>query len=624
MKSSRYIPALLALSFTAGAACIPLAATAQSAGTGAAGGTGSAAGSNAGAGTTGNGTNGVAGTTGAGTAGTGAASGNVGGINAGQNNGTTGINGTASPSGTATDGTPAGTDGSASSTASPNANGTNNATGQNTNGIGSPTGQNNNAGNSPGTSSSPSGTGTPSGQTGTAAPGNGRASGNLLPQGTAAPQVYDLATAIAAALRSSSDLQIAARNVEIDRRRADEFAAAGRPSLGASASATRFDQATAVRIGPGPAVEVLGKHTEQLSINLGERLDIAGQIRASSSQAFLQSTADQYVYDSIRNARILRAKSIYFNLLRAQHQVQVAQAALQTAQRQLLDARNLNAGQVGQKIDVYRAATQVATQQQSVTAAQNNERIAEQNFNDLVGQPLTVRTQVQDVPGASVGTAIVDTTAVGTDTRLSFTPFTVPPAQLSSIDVDRSLQTALSLRPELLVDAVNIRVAQAGITLARVGLAPTLALNASGNYFPTTSFQTPRQRTAAVTATLNVPLYDGGATRDRVEEARLRVQNAQTQLSSDQSGIALDVRQSYLNLITAARQIDAANTALQQAIAARQLAQIRYEGQVGLYLEVTDAQAALVQAENSQVNAVYDYLVAQAQFQNAVGQPQTQ
>ena len=54
----------------------------------------------------------------------------------------------------------------------------------------------------------------------------------------------------------------------------------------------------------------------------------------------------------------------------------------------------------------------------------------------------------------------------------------------------------------------------------------------------------------------------------------------------------------------------------------RQLAELRYKGQVGLYLEVTDAQAALVQAENNQVDAVYNYLVARAQFQNAVGTPQ--
>ena len=182
--------------------------------------------------------------------------------------------------------------------------------------------------------------------------------------------------------------------------------------------------------------------------------------------------------------------------------------------------------------------------------------------------------------------------------------------------------TALTRRPEVLADQVNVRVATLGVKLARAGLQPTLDVNATGNYYPTVSFSNPRKRVALVTATLNVPLYDGGATRDRVQEAHLRTQNAQTALDSQKEDVSLDVREAYLNLQTAARQIDAANTALQQAIAARQLAQVRYQGQVGTYLEVTDAQSALVQAENSQVDAVYDYLVAKAQFENSIGVPQ--
>lgn len=550
---------------------------------------------------------------GAGSSSTGTAGGQTGsaGSNAGQNSPgeqgvNSGVSGTAGSIGSASQGTGMGDSAGA-------------------NGLNSPASdRNGQRGTAPGTrgqNGSAANTGQETGGGGRTPSANG--AGSLLPRQSRREVRYDLARTIADALQSSSDLQVAIRNVQIDKKQADAALAAGRPTLGTSASATRFDQATNVAIGNGPPVQVLGSHTEQLSILLGDRLDITGQIRASASQFFLQSTADQYSYASIRNARILRAKSIYFNLLRAQHQVQVAQAALTTARRQLLDAQNLNIGQVGQKIDVYRAATQVAADQQQVTAASNNEQISEQNFNDLVGQALATPTQVEDVPGVTVGTSVVDTSAVGANTQLSFTPFSVSQSALSAIDLDQSLKTAFTGRPELLVDQVNIRVAQTGIRLARAGLQPTLALNAAGNYFPTLSFQDPRRRTAAITATLNIPLYDGGATRDRVEEARLRTSNAETILDSDKSSVALDVRQSYLNLLTDARQIDAANSALQQAIAARQLAQIRYEGQVGLYLEVTDAQAALVQAENSQVNAVYDYLVARAQFENAIGRPQT-
>jgi outer membrane protein TolC len=445
-----------------------------------------------------------------------------------------------------------------------------------------------------------------------------------LPIDNTGPETFTLAQTINAATESSSDLQVAARNVEIDRKRADEAAAAARPNLRANASATRYDQATKIAIGDSPPIEVQKNHSELLSINLADSLDIMGQIRAASDQAKLQSLADQFTYDQIRNGRILRSQTIYFNLLRAQHQVRVAQQNLKAAQQQLTDAQNLFAGQVGQKIDVYRAATQVATAQQQLLTAQNNEDVARVSFNDLVGRPLTARSDVVDVPGANVGEDVTGTTSVGAGAPPAFTPFAVAPESISGIDIDQSLATALTHRPEVLASEVNVRVAQKGIKLARAGQEPTLSLDAAGDYFPTTSFQTPRQRTAEITANVSVPLYDGGATRDKIDEARLRTQNAQTVSESTRSDVSLDVRQAYLGLRTAAGQIDAANTALQQAVAARRLAQIRYEGQVGTYLEVTDAQAALVQAENSQVNAVYDYLIARAQFENALGTPETE
>ena len=362
---------------------------------------------------------------------------------------------------------------------------------------------------------------------------------------------------------------------------------------------------------------------ESLQLNLTDRLDLTGQIAAATSQARLQSLADTFILGQVRNARILRAQTIYFNTLRAQHQVDVANAELTNAQRQLTDATNLNTAGVGQRIDVYRAQTQVATAQQDVATAENNYGVALQSFNDLVGRPLNAPAILQDAPGVTIALPVTDFSQVGAPDPKAAAPLPNAPGEVAAININNALAYANQQRPEILQGQVNVRVAQTGITLARAGLEPTFSLAAAGDYYPDTNFQFPRKRTAQITANLNIPLYDGGATRDRVQESRLSTENAQTSLASTRSDVALDVRQSYLNLATAARQIGAANAALQSAIAARQLAQLRYEGQVGLYLEVTDAQSALVQAENNQVDAVYNYLVARAQFQNAIGAPQT-
>jgi outer membrane protein len=431
---------------------------------------------------------------------------------------------------------------------------------------------------------------------------------------------YSLAQTIEASLAASAEIETATRNVQIDRKQADVEFARLRPGVRFDGSATRFDDKSRVAIGGTPPIVVAQDHVETLSLGASLDLDLFGQIRAAASQAKLQSLADQFILATIRNQRILTTKSVYYNLLRAEHQVQVAQAALATAKQQQATALKLNLGQVGQKIDVLRANTQVANSEQDLLSAQTNRDIARHDFNDLVGRPLDASVDVQDVPGVTVGVDI-SAGAAANPAPQSGAPYTVPASEIEGIDVTKSVATAQQQRPEALTAQVLARVAETGIKLARAGLEPTFTLSASTNYYPTTSFQYPRQAESEIGFGFSVPLYDGGATRARVQAARLQTENARTALDRRRKDIALDIRQTYLNLTRTARQIDAANTALQQAIAARRLAQARYEGQVGLYLEVTDAQAALVQAENSQVNAVYDYLIARAQFENALGTP---
>lgn len=595
----------------------------------AAGGQGSSTGTGAGAGAgTGNG---VGGSNGAAAGnGPGAGQGNVGGVGApgggtdAGGNGAGGIgagataggNGTGSTNGNGTNNagtTSTGTTNSGTNNNGTNANGTNNNGTNGNTGVGS-SGANGNGGVGSGTN----------GSGGQSASGTSGSQGSLpLPGASAAPQVFSLGQTIQAGIQSSADIQTAARNVQIDARRADEAAAAARPNLNASGQATRFDQKTVIALGAGPPIQVTGTHVEILQLNLTDRLDLTGQIAAATNQARLQSLADTFILGQVRNARILRAQTIYFNTLRAQHQVDVANAELVNAQRQLTDATNLNAAGVGQRIDVYRAQTQVATAQQDVATAENNYGVALESFNDLVGRPLNAPVILQDAPGVTIARPVTDFSQVGAPDPKAVPPLFNAPGEVAAININNALQYANQQRPEILQAQVNVRVAQTGITLARAGQEPTFSLAAAGDYYPDTNFQFPRKRTAQITANLNIPLYDAGITRDRVQEARLSTQNAQTSLASTRSDVALDVRQSYLNLATAARQIGAANAALQSAIAARQLAELRYQSQVGLYLEVTDAQAALVQAENNQVDAVYNYLVARAQFQNAIGAPQT-
>lgn len=252
-----------------------------------------------------------------------------------------------------------------------------------------------------GTVGAPTGASSDGGATAVAPSVGGNSSLPLAGTASDSP-TFDLDRTIRGAISSSAALIQAQRNVEIDRRRADEIAGRSRPSLTADGSATRFDAPTQVAFGP-QKVTVIGNHTEALSINASERVDLLGTVRAENNQARLQTLADTFTLTSIRNERILRAQMLYFSLLRGIHQVSVAQTALRNAVELQTVANRLFLGQIGQKIDVLRANTQAAQAQQNLTSAENNRDIARASFNDLVGRPLTAPVVVVDVPGVNVG-----------------------------------------------------------------------------------------------------------------------------------------------------------------------------------------------------------------------------
>jgi outer membrane protein len=146
-------------------------------------------------------------------------------------------------------------------------------------------------------------------------------------------------------------------------------------------------------------------------------------------------------------------------------------------------------------------------------------------------------------------------------------------------------------------------------------------LSLSGTHNPTTSFEAPREDVGTLTLSLSIPIFDGGFAREKVNEARSLVNSAKAREDRIRRDIALQVQNAALDVETARKREIAARAELEAAIAARKLAQQRFESQVGLYIEVTDAQSALTAAQAAKVQATYDLLTARAQLAHALNDP---
>jgi outer membrane protein TolC len=114
-------------------------------------------------------------------------------------------------------------------------------------------------------------------------------------------------------------------------------------------------------------------------------------------------------------------------------------------------------------------------------------------------------------------------------------------------------------------------------------------------------------------------LYDGGITRERIREAQLRLQQLQATELQQKQLVELEVRQAFLNLQSAAEELAGADALVAQAQEALRIANVRFQSGVGTNLEVLNAQTSASQAEASRVQALFNYNLARATLERAVG-----
>ncbi|RYG46030.1 hypothetical protein EON79_11185, partial [bacterium] len=187
-----------------------------------------------------------------------------------------------------------------------------------------------------------------------------------------------------------------------------------------------------------------------------------------------------------------------------------------------------------------------------------------------------------------------------------------------------AVEEAVASRPEVLESNAALTAAEKGVTYARRSSLPSFAVTASYVVQPNAAGFTP-ERQAALGLSVNFPIFDGGLARARQQEAKAEVSNAKTNRRAAIDGVTLDVQQAYVNLVQARERARVVNVGVAQAREAFRLARLRAivgvssSPQVSPQLELGNAQATLTQAESNRVNALYDYNIARAGLDRAVG-----
>ena len=181
---------------------------------------------------------------------------------------------------------------------------------------------------------------------------------------------------------------------------------------------------------------------------------------------------------------------------------------------------------------------------------------------------------------------------------------------------------AIELSPD--VKAAKAGVEQAGyeVNVARYAYLPSLGLDfyygIDANQFAITSRER-RNLGYSVVATLNIPVWNWGATHSKVKQAELKRDQAQLDLSLAQRTLDSNLAAYQAEARTAQAQIGSLRGSADLAVESLRLTLLRYQAGEATALEVVDAQNTVSLSRNALDDGLARYRVALANLRILTG-----
>jgi outer membrane protein len=179
------------------------------------------------------------------------------------------------------------------------------------------------------------------------------------------------------------------------------------------------------------------------------------------------------------------------------------------------------------------------------------------------------------------------------------------------------IDQARELRPDLQAVEAQVKAAQANTDATRAAAMPTISLGATSAYQGVMGNGLNRGSTLGVT--LSAPIFSGYAPTYRIRSAEAQVEVKQAQLEKLRLQVALDVWTAYQNLTTATQALRSTADLLHNATLSEQIALGRYQAGVGIMLDVLNAQSALANARQQDIQARFNWNISRATLAQAMG-----
>jgi len=329
-----------------------------------------------------------------------------------------------------------------------------------------------------------------------------------------------------------------------------------------------------------------------------------GQSRVNLDQSRIDKDATLFRYEQTKQRLIFNLIQSYYNLLESQKLVEVDKMLLEQSKENTEKVRAFR--EVGRlnEADVAAAEVREANDELSLINDQNALEVAMADLVTLMGLD----------PGTVI--KIVDDPDHETYVKSGW-------VELEKITLEKAIQNSLTNRPEFRESDANIKSLESELKLTKLQRWPQLSAEYSYDS-KIDEYLRDRENNKfgswGVLAALTFPLFDGGVAKRRVERLDMTLEKTKGNAVDLERNIALEVRQSYLNLKRAEKSLEISSKQVRNAKLSLDVTNGRFEEEKAIPLELLEAQAAYAQALTNRVRAFYDYKIAKSSLQRAIGE----
>jgi outer membrane protein TolC len=298
--------------------------------------------------------------------------------------------------------------------------------------------------------------------------------------------------------------------------------------------------------------------------------------------------------EDARELVVLTVGNAYLLCIADAARIEAVTAQLATSKISLDQAvANHDAG-TSPRLDVLRAQVDYQNEQQSLISSKNNLEKDKLALARTIGLPLDQAFRLTDL---------------------------VPFKTLDNVDPQAAFVQALKSRKDLAAYAEQVKSAIAEKSSARAYQYPVASF--AGDYGDIGQTPGHSHGTFSATGQVSVPVLQIAKTKGQEQVADAQYEQSKARLADQIQQVNQDVRDSLLDIQSAAKLVDSTHSNVELANQALSDAQQRFRAGVADNLPVSQAQSQVEQANDQYISALYQHNIAKLSLARATGAAQT-